>query len=163
MNNIVFIELGGNMGNKLELIEDAKNILVNNYGCEIIKQSSVYETSPWGFISNSNFYNQIIKIGTILLPEELLNILLNIEKKLGRVRGVNKYNSRTMDMDILFFNNDIFDTKELIVPHPRLHLRRFVLVPMNEIESTYMHPVFKKSIRQLLLSCKDKSECKKVI
>lgn len=159
--NTVYIELGGNMGNRLQLINSAKTLL-SNLQCKITKQSSIYETPPWGFSADLNFYNQIITIDTILTHWELLIKLQEIEHSLGRVRGEERYQSRTMDIDILFFNNDIIDEKELIIPHPRLHLRKFVLIPLNEIAPNLIHPVQKISINQLLEQCSDNSECIKI-
>jgi len=156
--NKIYIELGGNEGNRLQLIHDAKQF-IKNAGCKILEQSSVFETPPWGFSSNLNFYNQIIKIGTKLNAKELITKLQSIETNLGRVRTKKKYESRTMDIDILFFNNEIIDEKGLTIPHPRLHLRKFVLEPMNEIAPNFVHPVFKTTINQLLKNCEDNSYC----
>ena len=160
-NNTVYIELGGNEGNRLQLISDARQF-IKDEGCKILEQSSVFETPPWGFSSNLNFYNQIIKIETKLSAVELIAILQLIETKLGRVRTDEQYSSRTMDIDILFFNDEIINEKGLTVPHPRLHLRKFVLEPMNEIASNFVHPVFKTTINQILQNCKDNSYCKKI-
>jgi 2-amino-4-hydroxy-6-hydroxymethyldihydropteridine diphosphokinase len=161
MKNIAYIELGGNIGDRIQLINSAKKLIIDN-GCNIIKQSSIYETPPWGFVSDSNFYNQTIKIEVEVSAPELICVLQNIENELGRVRNSNQYEARTMDIDILFFNNEIINKDNLTVPHPRLHLRKFVLIPMNEIEPQHIHPIFNKTIKQLLLECDDKSECKKI-
>lgn len=159
--NEVFIELGGNMGNRLQLIYNAKDLLIE-LKCKIILQSSVYETPPWGFNATQNFYNQIIKIETEFSHYELINELQKVEKNLKRVRGEERYESRTMDIDILFFNNLIINERYLTIPHPRLHLRKFVLIPLNEIAPELIHPVLNLSINQLLIDCTDKSECKKI-
>lgn len=159
--NVVFIELGGNMGNKLQLINSAKKLLIN-LQCKISIQSSIYETPPWGFSATNNFYNQIVQIETEFTHYELINELQKIEKKLGRVRGDERYESRPMDMDIIFFNNLIINEQYLTIPHPRLHLRKFVLIPMNEIAPYFIHPVLNTSISELLAKCTDESECKKI-
>lgn len=159
--NVVFIELGGNMGNKLQLINSAKKLLIN-LQCKISIQSSIYETPPWGFSATNNFYNQIVQIETEFTHYELINELQKIEKKLGRVRGDERYESRPMDMDIIFFNNLIINEQYLTIPHPRLHLRKFVLIPMNEIAPDFIHPVLNTSISELLAKCTDESECKKI-
>ena len=159
--NVVFIELGGNMGNKLQLINSAKKLLIN-LQCKISIQSSIYETPPWGFSATNNFYNQIVQIETEFTHYELINELQKIEKKLGRVRGDERYESRPMDMDIIFFNNLIINAQYLTIPHPRLHLRKFVLIPMNEIAPYFIHPVLNTSISELLAKCTDESECKKI-
>ena len=144
IKNSVFIELGGNMGDRLQLIDNAKKLLIK-IKCEITIQSSVYETPPWGFNANQNFYNQIIQIETEFSHYELINELQKIEKELGRVRGEKRYESRPMDIDIIFFNNLIINERYLTIPHPRLHLRKFVLIPMNEIASDFIHPILNLS------------------
>ena len=159
--NTVYIELGGNMGDRLQLIDSAKASLLN-LQCEIIKQSSIYETPPWGFSADLNFYNQIVVVDTELTSDKLLLELQKIEALLGRVRGEERYESRTMDIDILFFNSDVIDEKDLTIPHPRLHLRKFVLIPMNEIAPNFIHPALNLPIAKLLQDCSDRSECVKV-
>ncbi|MDA3892934.1 MAG: 2-amino-4-hydroxy-6-hydroxymethyldihydropteridine diphosphokinase [Salinivirgaceae bacterium] len=159
--NTVYIELGGNEGNRFERIHNAKKTIANS-GCEIILESSLYETPPWGFKADKNFYNQIIKVVTTLSAFELIRKLHIIESEFGRKRIADKYCSRTMDLDILFFNNDIVKTAELVIPHERLHLRNFVLIPMHEIASDLIHPVLKKTISELLHVCTDNSVCSKV-
>lgn len=159
--NIAFIELGGNKGNRLNLLAQSKELMARE-GMRILAQSSIYETPPWGFQADQNFYNQVVKIETQCNPIDLFAKLQIIEKQLGRTRGKERYESRTVDMDILFFNTLVVNEKNLIIPHPRLHLRKFVLVPMNEIASQLIHPVLKVSIHQLLTDCDDASTCKKV-
>lgn len=160
-SNTAYIELGGNIGNRLKLINEAKTEL-KYHDCTIIKQSSVYETPPWGFSAEQNFYNQVVCIITNKTAIELLNLLMQIENKLGRVRGNERYASRTIDLDILFFNSEIINNQRLIIPHERLHLRNFVLEPLNEIAPKLQHPVFNKNIETLLFECTDASICKKL-
>jgi len=157
--NRAYIELGGNQGDRLALIMQAKN-KIKEYGGKIIAESSVYETPPWGFESKSNFYNQVILIETYLNSKNLIKKLQSTEKILGRKREKNQYCSRTMDIDILFFNDLIIKDEDLIIPHPRMHLRNFVLMPMNEIAPEFIHPEFQKSMQFLLKTCPDNSECK---
>lgn len=159
--NIVFLELGGNKGNRISLINKAKNLLLQN-NCKILSQSSVYESPPWGFSANQNFYNCAIKIETTYTANELICELQKIEKILGRVRSSKRYESRTMDIDILFYNNDIIDEGGLTIPHPRLHLRNFVLVPLSKIATEFIHPKLKLSIQQLLAKCPDHTVCVKL-
>ncbi len=161
IKNSVFIELGGNLGDRLNLINQAKKML-QILGCNIIQQSSIYETPPWGFEADQSFYNQIVKIETKLNPIELIGELQEIEKKLGRIRGSEKYESRTMDLDILFFNDEIINTNQIIIPHPRLHLRNFVLFPLNEMATDFIHPTLLKNIGELLSTCTDNSKCTKI-
>lgn len=159
--NIVFIELGSNQGNRMELLNRAKEHLQNS-GCIIIGQSSVYETPPWGFEAKQNFYNQVIKINTNKTAINLLALLQKIEIELGRIRGEQRYMSRTIDLDILFFNEAVIETNELTIPHEHIHLRKFVLEPLCELASNLKHPVLNKTMRQLLNDCPDKSICKKL-
>jgi 2-amino-4-hydroxy-6-hydroxymethyldihydropteridine diphosphokinase len=105
--------------------------------------------------------NQVLKVKTSLTPQELIDEILKIEKSLGRERQ-EKYGPRLIDIDILFFDNEVIKSKSLTIPHPQLHNRRFVLVPLNEIAPRFIHPVLKKSIAQLLLECPDKLDVNKI-
>jgi 2-amino-4-hydroxy-6-hydroxymethyldihydropteridine diphosphokinase len=135
----------------------AKKKIMENIG-SIIKFSSIYETAPWGFESEQNFLNQVLIVSTKLTPIKLLHQCLEIETDLGRIRQTGNYTSRTMDVDILFFNEEIVRTKQIVIPHERLHLRRFTLKPLVEIAPDFIHPVFKKSLSLLLQECEDHSE-----
>ena len=160
MNN-TYLLLGGNLGERFTLIEKAKNLLREKLG-SIIKASSFYETEPWGFEADKNFLNQVILVETGHSAEKVLDICLSIETELGRERKSDSYSSRTMDIDILFFNDEVIKSKDLTVPHPKLHQRRFTLEPLAEIASGYFHPALKKTILELLQQCKDDSEVKKL-
>jgi len=160
LKNVAFLELGGNMGKRKKLIDSAINALSRE--CSIVTQSSIYETAPWGFSAENNFYNQVIKIETNLSAFQLLKLTQNIETKLGRIRTDTRYISRTMDIDILFFNKEIIDNKELTIPHPQIHNRKFVLVPLHEIAPDFIHPQEKITITEMLNRCADTSECKKI-
>ena len=148
-----FLLTGGNIGDRLDYLSKAKEAIRKRCG-RILKESSVYETAAWGIEDQQAFLNQVLKIETQLNPEELLKTILKIEEELGRERGV-KFGPRTVDIDILLFNNDIIDQQGLKVPHPQMQNRRFVLVPLNEIASEKIHPVFKQSISQILAVCAD--------
>ncbi len=152
--NRAFLCLGGNLGNRLENIENALKLIEKKVG-NIIQTSNIYETQAWGSTSKNNFLNLCVEISTKMDSQTLLKTLLIIEKKLGRSRGKNKNADRTMDIDILLFNNEIIENKLVQIPHPRLHLRKFVLVPLNEIAPKIKHPVLKKTISALLKDCKD--------
>jgi len=152
--NTVYISLGSNVGNREETL--LKSIaLLNEKAENVIAVSSLYETEPWKMNDVNGFINQVVELRTELSAEELMDTLLLIEQSLGRTRNSEKYESRTIDLDILFYNNDIISTEKVKVPHPLLHERRFVLEPLAEIAPAFIHPKLKKSISQLLLECKD--------
>ena len=150
----LYILLGGNLGDKQMIFSEARAKLSQQVGT-ITNQSVIYQTEPWGFQSNDIFWNQTIEISTVLSPEEVLRKTQHIEYALGRIRKANQYNSRTIDIDILFYGNNIIELENLIVPHPRIQERKFALIPLCEIASELIHPVFLKSIRQLLEECTD--------
>ena len=159
--NKVYLLLGGNLGERYSLIKKAKYLIKEQIG-NIIKESSLYETEPWGFKAKQNFLNQVIKVNTELKSYLVLEKCLGIEEELGRERRSVQYSSRTMDIDILFFNDEIINTKDLVVPHPKLHERRFTLEPVVEVAPDFIHPIFKRSLLELLEECNDESVVKKV-
>jgi 2-amino-4-hydroxy-6-hydroxymethyldihydropteridine diphosphokinase len=148
-----YLLTGGNIGNRLDYLLKAKEQLKKRCG-SILQESSIYETAAWGNEEQKPFLNQVLKIATELHPETLLKTILEIEEYLGRKRQV-KYGPRTIDIDILFFSNDIINQPTLKIPHPQMQNRRFVLVPLNEIAPGKVHPFFQKSISQLLEECPD--------
>ena len=154
--NVAFLGLGGNVGDALASISKAKELIEQACGT-IQVQSSVYETEPWGLSSSNHFLNQVIQLKTHLSAEELIQKLLDIEAKLGRIRVGDGYSDRRIDIDILLFNDAIIASENLVVPHPRMHLRKFVLIPFNEVSGTSWHPTLHQSIHDLLLNCSDKS------
>jgi len=121
----------------------------------IIIKSSVFETEPWGFTGVNYFLNIAVILNTALKPEELLSVTNSIENNLGRERTNAGYTSRTIDIDILFYGDLLIQKQDLIIPHPLLHKRLFVLIPLNEIHPDLVHPVYKKTISQLLAECED--------
>jgi deoxyguanosine kinase len=152
----VMISLGSNQGNRLALIESCI-ALIHNEVAVVVKVSKIYETPSWGFESDP-FYNCVLLLHTSKAPQKLLNQLLKIEKKLGRVRNqVAAYQPRPIDIDIIAFNEDIVATETLQIPHPHLQDRKFVLQPMLDLGSNWVHPIVKKSIAQLLTETKDTS------
>ncbi len=154
--------LGSNSENKHRQLKKATHLL-SAVG-EIIQKSSFYETEPWGFEACENFLNQVIVFETPLKPSDFLRHCLEVEKQLGRVRNPNgpRYTSRSIDIDILFCDSQIIDTPELIIPHPRLCERLFVLAPLAEIMPDFIHPDKQKSIQELLSICPDHSTVKKI-
>ncbi len=160
--NEAYLCLGGNLGNCIETF--AKSILlIEENGLKIMRKSAIYSSKAWGMDNAPDFYNQVLKTETLLDANEILTLLLTTEKRLGRERNsVERYESRTIDMDILFFNNEVIEEERLHIPHPRLHLRKFVLEPLNEIATEFIHPKLKKSISQLLSECTDTGIAKKI-
>lgn len=156
----VDVLLGGNVGNTLEIFNKAKMQLVEKAG-PILRESSLYRTEAWGFDSEP-FLNQVITLKTSLFPADLLQTLLFIEELLGRVRGSEGYAARTLDLDILFVENQKINESDLIVPHPHMGERRFVLEPLNELYPNRIHPVTGKTISQMLTECLDTSGVEKL-
>jgi len=157
----LYILLGGNLGDKQIIFSEARARLSQQVGT-ITNQSAIYETEPWGFESTDIFWNQAIEISTDLSPEEVLPQTQQIEQALGRIRKANQYNSRTIDIDILFYDDQIIQTKNLVVPHPRIQERKFALAPLSEINPELIHPIFLKNIQQLLEECTDPLKVEKV-
>ncbi|MCD6179184.1 MAG: 2-amino-4-hydroxy-6-hydroxymethyldihydropteridine diphosphokinase [Bacteroidales bacterium] len=150
----ITILLGSNQGNRRDLILRAIQLLETKLG-KYLKASSIYESKAWGFEAETTFLNQVLIFETQLKPQEILQISLDIEKVLGRIRNTKGYASRTMDIDLLFYDNRIIEEANLQIPHPRLHLRRFTLEPLVEIIPNFIHPKFKKSMSELLQACPD--------
>lgn len=142
------------MGNRLAYLTEAVNFITQKVGT-IINQSAIFQTAAWGNNEQPDFFNQVLHIETNLSPVHLLGELLSIEKGLGRNRDEGKWMARTMDIDILFYNSEIIDLDTLKIPHPHLHERKFVLVPLQQIAGKYIHPGLNKSIDTLLKTCKD--------
>ncbi len=150
----LYLLLGGNLGDKTKVFSDAR-IRLNNRVGKITAKSALYETEPWGFESEDLFWNQALEIITSHSPEEILRQTQQIEFELGRIRKENQYSSRVIDIDILFIDNQTISQSNLIVPHPRIQERKFALAPLCEIAPELIHPVFQKSIKQLLDECAD--------
>jgi 2-amino-4-hydroxy-6-hydroxymethyldihydropteridine diphosphokinase len=148
-----FILLGSNMGDRSLLLEEARMQIAKKAG-KILQSSGIYETAAWGKESQPSFLNQVLVIGTSLHPEPLMQTLLSIEVEMGRIRE-EKMGPRTIDIDILFYDELVHNSETLIVPHPLLQLRRFVLLPLSEINPSKMHPLLKQTIEHLLANCND--------
>jgi 2-amino-4-hydroxy-6-hydroxymethyldihydropteridine diphosphokinase len=158
--NSTYLLLGSNMGNSTELLSNAIEQIENKIG-PLLLQSNLYATAAWGNTSQPDFLNQVIEVNTQLDATETLKEILSIEKNMGRIRTV-KNAPRIIDIDILFFNNEIINQSDLIVPHPEIQNRRFVLTPLHEIAPQMIHPVLNKTIEQLLLQCPDQLAVKKI-
>ncbi len=151
--NTVALLLGTNMGYRLRNLDSAIDEIGKIAG-KIMRVSKVYETAPWGNPDQDNFLNQALLIETELKPQVLLKEILDIEKKLGRERA-EKWGPRIIDIDILFYNEDIVYDHDLKIPHPFLQDRKFSLIALNEISPNWKHPLFRKTVSEMLLECPD--------
>jgi 2-amino-4-hydroxy-6-hydroxymethyldihydropteridine diphosphokinase len=157
----VYISFGSNKGNRLNYIVNSLKELEVQVG-RIVRVSNLYKTESWGFKSR-DFYNGCVILKTKFSPQIVLKKLLSIEDILGRTRSrVDKYSSREIDLDLLFFDQLILSSQDLMLPHPNLNKRNFVLIPMFDIAPEFIHPIIKKSIKNLLLISKDNSVIKKI-
>jgi len=147
---IVYLSLGSNLGDRLGYLQQSTSILSAHKDINIVATSSFYETEPWQMGAENWFVNAVVQITTTLSPEALLEETQRIEVQLGRIKNSSeKYADRTIDIDLLFYNDLIMHTGELTIPHPLMHKRAFMLVPMLEIAQDFIHPLFKKSISDL--------------
>ncbi|MCW3072354.1 MAG: 2-amino-4-hydroxy-6-hydroxymethyldihydropteridine pyrophosphokinae [Bacteroidetes bacterium] len=159
--NQAYLILGGNIGNRLENLERTRHLITEQVGA-ITKISAIFVTAPWGNTQQPDFYNQALLVETELSAPALLKQLLSIEAASGRIRDERKWAERTMDIDILFYNEDIISEPHLSVPHPHIAGRRFVLAPLAAIAADHIHPVLHKSIAALLSECSDNSAVKQL-
>jgi 2-amino-4-hydroxy-6-hydroxymethyldihydropteridine diphosphokinase len=150
----VLILLGSNRGDRVSFLKTATELIERKAG-HVIKRSSIYETAPWGFHSNDDFLNQVLLIETEMDPENLLKRLLKIEISLGRMRNSDKYESRNIDIDILFYDQLRYASKDLLIPHPRILERKFTLVPLIEVAANFIHPEYNITIEKLADRCND--------
>lgn len=148
-----FLLLGSNLGDRSDHLEKAR-LQIGLCAGRLFIASSIYETAAWGHIPQRPFLNQVVCIETTLTPEQLLKIIQAVESSLGRVRS-EKWAARTLDIDILFYGNEIIDTPDLVIPHPAIQQRRFTLVPLIEVAPGFVHPVLNKTVEVLLRECDD--------
>jgi 2-amino-4-hydroxy-6-hydroxymethyldihydropteridine diphosphokinase len=158
MQNVkdVYLLVGSNIEPRELFLREAKKE-IDSLG-PIVEESPVYESEAWGFEADTPFLNQVLLIQTILKAKELLRIILKIEQSLGRIRSDNHYSSRTIDIDVLYFGNDIIKQEDLVVPHPRIQDRKFTLMPLNEIAADFIHPVLRMTNKELLERTDDKGK-----
>ena len=158
----VYLLIGGNLGDRMQHISTALNLIQQSVG-EIILQSSVYETKAWGVEQQPDFLNLALMVNTELGPLAILDRTQQIETELGRSRKEDeKWGARTMDIDILFYDDQIIDADRLQIPHPFIAQRKFVLLPLFEISPDFIHPVSKESIKTLYLNCSDRLSVEKL-
>jgi len=150
----VFFVIGGNLGNREWYIEETARLISERIG-HITKRSGIYESEPWGLNGSINFLNQVIIAETCLSPAAILLEISFIENSLGRIRGNDGYISRTVDIDILFYDHEVILSPNIVIPHKSMHQRRFVLMPLVEVEPDFIHPLFSVTIRELLATCSD--------
>jgi len=141
------------MGEREEYLKNASELLATEIGV-IQKESKIYESVPWGVENQSNYLNQVLEIRSELSAEEVLERVLQIEDKIGRIRN-EKWGERIIDIDVLLFNDSIVEKDGICIPHIHLHNRKFVLIPLNEVAPSFIHPKYNKTIEELLSECKD--------
>ena len=155
-----FLLLGTNLGDRNKNLLSAMQYIAGDE-IEVEQTSSIYETAAWGKTDQQNFLNQVIEISTNLSSTALLERILAIEKQIGRIRK-EMWGERIIDIDILYYANEVIKSQRLVIPHPYLHERRFTLEPLHEIAPNFVHPVFNKTTSSLLNECKDRLEVKKI-
>ncbi len=161
MNRLVIL-LGGNIGDKIPNLTKAVFLIESELG-KVVLKSSLYESEPWGYDDAYQYLNAVVIVETFYSAKRCLDVLLSIERKLGRTRKQTKtYEARTIDLDVLFYNNDIIEEKDLLVPHPLLHKRNFTLIPLKELIPNFIHPMLKKSIITLYKESNDVSLVNKI-
>ena len=151
--NTAILLIGGNLGNRSRNLQKASELIAATAG-EIVKISALYQTAPWGAVEQPDYLNQGIMLRTSMDALTLLHTLLEIERKIGRIRQ-EKWGSRVIDIDLIFYNDSIISLPELKIPHPQMQFRQFVLVPLLEIVPGYMHPVLRKTVSELAAICPD--------
>jgi 2-amino-4-hydroxy-6-hydroxymethyldihydropteridine diphosphokinase len=151
--NKVYLLIGGNMGDRMANLDIALNLMELNLGA-IIQISSRYETAAWGLTDQPNFLNQAVLMHTSLSANDLMQAILDVQKLMGRERTI-PLGPRNIDIDIIYYNDEIINNESLTVPHPKITERRFVLLPMVEIAPHYIHPILSKSNTLLLKECGD--------
>lgn len=155
--NEAFISFGANLGNSEQNIEKGLDIIDTSYHTKILKKSDIIKTKPWGYLEQDDFFNGVFKVKTLLPPKELIKFLLGVEKDLNRERII-KWGPRTLDLDVIFYNDEISQDEEIVLPHPRMHLREFVLEPLNQIAPHKIHPLLKKRVFEILENLKNNIE-----
>ena len=149
-----YLALGSNLGDRLDHLREAALNLAGMAGVRVVAASAIYRTEPVGPADQPDYANQVLRVETALPPEALLAAAITTERRAGRTRE-RPDGPRTLDVDLLFFGEEIIARQQLVVPHPRLHRRRFVLVPMAELDPDFVHPVLKRTMAELLATLAD--------
>lgn len=158
--NSAYLLIGGNLGDRMNNLDTAGKMITAQVG-KIVIASSVYETASWGIAGQPDFLNRVLKVNTQFSPREIMEIILSIETKMGRIR-TQKNASRIIDIDILFFNNDIINEPGIVIPHPEIQNRKFALIPLYEIAPHMVHPRLQQTIQKLLSTSNDTLEVRPV-
>ena len=154
--NEVYLQLGSNIGDRLDNLDQSIKIITERIG-NVLENSNVYESTPWGVENQRNFLNQVIFVKSNFDPYTILDLVLQIEKDMGRIR-IEKWGERIIDIDILFIDDLIIESENLCIPHEFIAKRKFVLQPMCEIASGFIHPKLNKTISQILEECIDEEK-----
>jgi len=149
----LYLSIGGNQGDRLAFLKSARQAISSEIG-PVLKRSSVYETKAWGNESQGDFLNQVLKVSSQLSPQDCMTRILEIEKRLGRIRE-KKWAARCIDIDILYYAYKKKKGKKLTIPHPYIQDRMFILIPLVEIAPGFVHPIFRKTNTTLLKECAD--------
>lgn len=157
--NKIYLLTGSNMGNCIQQLRKVISFIEKKIG-KVKRQSRLYQTAAWGKTDQPDFLNQVLVVETNLSAEQTMQTILSIEKQMGRVR-TSKNAPRIIDIDILFFGKEVINKENLVIPHPAIQYRRFVLVPLNELSPNFKHPVLNESNHRLLLKCTDILDVKK--
>jgi 2-amino-4-hydroxy-6-hydroxymethyldihydropteridine diphosphokinase len=159
LTNNIFLGLGSNIGDRVLHLNTAASLIGSCGNIKIVQSSLIYETEPWGIRNQNIFLNQVLKLESSFSPEDLLAFVKEAEMKAGRTERA-RWHEREIDIDVLFYDNDIISTGKYYLPHKEIQNRKFVLIPMCEIAEDFIHPVLNKSMKLLLKETKDISEVK---
>lgn len=159
--NTAYICLGSNLGDRARMLGEAVRLIRKMAGT-VKTMSAIYESPAWGSASGNKYLNQVIELHTSFAPDEVLSVMMMVEKQLGRTRTAVRNSDRTIDLDVLFYGQLVRSDENLHIPHPRLHLRRFVLCPLNEIAPALKHPVLDLTVSELLAVCPDQLQVRRL-
>jgi 2-amino-4-hydroxy-6-hydroxymethyldihydropteridine diphosphokinase len=157
---VAYLLLGSNLGDRENFLRQGLQLLLDA-NSSLIKLSSIYESEAWGYTDSNIYLNVAVQLNTTHTPEQMLQKCKSIENRLGRVKNSDSYEARTIDMDIIFYGSEIYQSDNLQIPHPQVQHRKFVLLPLTELCPDFLHPVLSKTVKQLLTDCTDSGRVKK--